>query len=147
MRFTLRWLLILVALSGFLAAVCFAFPVWLANLVMAPLPLILPGVFIVGLIYGPKSTRPFYIGALGPSLVIPNLFEVHSHAKLWVFNIMERLYSAMGRRRELLSEYSWDELLTDPIYLEALSGLLISVAAGFICLGVWAVFWKDRAEG
>jgi hypothetical protein len=149
MRFTLRWLLLLVSLLAFLAAVCFAFPVWLANMVVAPLPLMLPGVYTVGLIYGPKKTRPFYIGALGTFVlpVILRSWRVNAMFDLYA-GPMERIYTLIGQPRTLIDRsvvWATDDG-AENYYFVVVLDVLCSVVSGLICLGLASTVWKDRSE-
>jgi hypothetical protein len=63
MRFTLRALLLGVAASSFLAAVCFAMPAEAANLLMSVVSLVLPTVYLAGAVYASTSRKAYCIGA------------------------------------------------------------------------------------
>jgi hypothetical protein len=149
MQFTLRTLLLLVVLVAGAAAVCFAFPTWLANLATLPLPVVLPGVYAVGLMYGPKPTRPFYLGAL--SIIVVSIFSEappYTLAHLSFADGMAVIYRQLGQLREVHSYILVEgfEIERHFFYLHAIFQVISSLVAGLVCQLLYNLLWREANE-
>jgi hypothetical protein len=147
MRYTLRALILLSAALAFLAAVCFAFPTWLANGVMTMLVLIAAGVFAAGATVGPRRTRPFHVAAL--AALLTGVFGLGTpEEKLQklrhFYAVLNYLYERSGQPHLVETN-----LYSTPVmnyFVEATLLLVCSLLAGWLCQAIAAMFWKDRGN-